>query len=246
MSPWPSTTRCAPLEDPPTKVQNWSKIPTHQPSLADFPNLKIVGDGEVEWWEKIEYLRVAFFGQTGALTACLLNLVLGDFVFALEELESELADPFYFAQAIEVGGCCTAAAEPVDKKYGGVNEQMYTARGWQSPGGKGKGEWAWQGCSPAQGRAWQSNQVQKEGSTAAPSPPRTVQAAADCPSLCTTSQIDAEITKSEGMARTLLKKGNKERALLLMKRKKFYEKQWETADGELTNVKQLVRQHGGF
>ena len=57
---------------------------------------------------------------------------------------------------------------------------------------------------------------------------------------CCTRQIDAEIAKSEDMARTLLKKGNKERALLLMKRKKFYEKQWETADNELTNVKQLV------
>lgn len=53
-------------------------------------------------------------------------------------------------------------------------------------------------------------------------------------------KIDADIEQAENQARQLLREKKKDRALLVLKRKKFLEKEYMTADAELNNVKQLL------
>jgi len=54
------------------------------------------------------------------------------------------------------------------------------------------------------------------------------------------TKIDKEIEKSQEMARQLVRMKKKERAMLALKRKKYLEKQYETCDAELNNVKSLL------
>lgn len=53
-------------------------------------------------------------------------------------------------------------------------------------------------------------------------------------------KLDAEITKQEVLARELCRQKKKDRALLVLKRRKYLTKQYEHADAELTNVKQQL------
>lgn len=53
-------------------------------------------------------------------------------------------------------------------------------------------------------------------------------------------KLDLEIMKSDEMVRVLLKQKKKDRALLVLKRKKYWEKEYMTADGQLNNVNNLL------
>lgn len=53
-------------------------------------------------------------------------------------------------------------------------------------------------------------------------------------------KLDLEITKSDEMVRALLSQKKKDKALLVLKRKKYWEKEYMTADGQLNNVTNLL------
>lgn len=53
-------------------------------------------------------------------------------------------------------------------------------------------------------------------------------------------KLDLEVDTQDNLARDLVKQKKKDRALLILKRKKWFLNQYGKADGELTNVKEML------